>query len=278
MLSFTTVLLASLVGSAFSAAVDPNELVADLRDAPTAVDRVNLLPKDSQFVFDFFDPAAKATVGKGGKIVTANAATFPAVIDNGAAMAVGFLEPCGMNTPHTHPRATEIQYNVNGTIRTGMITENGGRFIMTDLQPGGMTIFPQGSIHFQINEGCEPALFVAAFNSEDPGVLQVAQRFLGLSPDVVAATLGDIGVEEVYGLDAMIPDNVALGTDECLKRCGISRSEQPTTQRQTRVSGNAFPSDIKTTGKYYTTDVKATGTHSTTASTSTYYKGTGGSY
>ncbi|KAJ7815646.1 RmlC-like cupin [Mycena olivaceomarginata] len=253
MLSFTTVLLASLVGSAFSAAVDPKELVAELRDAPTAVDRVNLLPKDSQFVFDFFDPAAKATVGKGGKIVTANAATFPAVIDNGAAMAVGFLEPCGMNTPaHPPPRDGD--------------------------PPGGMTIFPQGSIHFQINEGCEPALFVAAFNSEDPGVLQVAQRFLGLSPDVVAATLGDIGVEEVYGLDAMIPDNVALGTDECLKRCGISRSEQPTTQRQTRVSGNAFPSDIKTTGRYYTTDVKATGTHSTTASTSTYYKGTGGSY
>ncbi|KAJ7697505.1 RmlC-like cupin domain-containing protein [Mycena olivaceomarginata] len=70
-------------------------------------------------------------------------------------MAVGFLEPCGMNTPHTHPRVTEIQCNVNGTIRTGMITENGGRFIMTDLQPGGMTIFPQGSIHFQINEGCD---------------------------------------------------------------------------------------------------------------------------
>jgi hypothetical protein len=70
----------------------------------------------------------------------------------------------------------------------------------------------------------ETALFVAAFNSEDPGVLQVAQRcefllcslpptqFLtpnsstvfGLSPDVVAATLGDIGVEEVFGLDAMV--------------------------------------------------------------------------
>jgi oxalate decarboxylase/phosphoglucose isomerase-like protein (cupin superfamily) len=130
----------------------------------------------NRFVFDFFDPAAKATVGKGGKVVTANAATFPDLprryrqrFRNGYAsrltthcsfsltlllLAVGFLEPCGMNTPHTHPRATEIQYNVNGTIRTGMITENGGRFIMTDLQPGGMTIFPQGSIHFQINEGC----------------------------------------------------------------------------------------------------------------------------
>ncbi|KAJ7314577.1 RmlC-like cupin domain-containing protein, partial [Mycena albidolilacea] len=189
-----------------------------------------------------------------------------------------------MNTPHTHPRVTEIQYNVNGTICTGMITENGGRFIMTDLQPSGMIIFPQGSIHFQINEGCEPALFVAAFNSEDPGVLQVAQRcefflcslpptrfltpnsstLLGLSPDVVAATLGGIGVKEVYGLDAMIPDNVALGTDECLKHYGISRSVQPTTQRQARVSGNTFPNNIKTTDKYYTTNVKAMGTHSTT--------------
>lgn len=59
-----------------------------------------------------------------------------------------------MNPPHTHPRATEIQFNVNGTLRTGMITENGARFIMTELNPGGMTIFPQGSIHFQVNEGC----------------------------------------------------------------------------------------------------------------------------
>jgi hypothetical protein len=29
---------------------------------------------------------------------------------------------------------------------------------------------------------------------------------LGLSPDVVAATLGDIGVEAVMGLDAIVSD------------------------------------------------------------------------
>ncbi|KAF7362193.1 RmlC-like cupin [Mycena venus] len=245
MLSFTTVFLASLVGSAFSAAVDNSALITKLRDAPTAVDRINLLSDDNQFVFNFFDPAAKAVSGKGGKIITANAATFPAVVGNGAAMAVGILEPCGMNTPHTHPRATEILFNTNGTtIRTGMITENGGRFIMTDLSPGGMTIFPQGSVHFQVNEGCDPAVFVAALNSEDPGALQIAQRFLGLSPDIVAATLGDIGVEEVMGLDSMIPDNVAQSTDECLKRCKITRVKQDTTQRQSRVSGNAFPTGV----------------------------------
>ncbi|KAJ7470949.1 RmlC-like cupin domain-containing protein, partial [Mycena latifolia] len=233
----------------------PTDLVGKLRLAPTAVDRVNLLPDDSQFVFDFFDPAAKATAGKGGKVITANAATFPAVVGNGAAMAVGLLEGCAMNTPHTHPRATEIQFSVNGTIRTGMITENNARFIMTEIPPGSMTIFPMGSIHFQVNEECDPVMFVSGFNSEDPGALQVAQRceyfviqflvhLLGLSPDVVAATLGDIGVEEVMGVEAMIPDSVALGVDACLKRCGKTREGQPTTQRQTRVPGNAFPSDV----------------------------------
>jgi len=41
----------------------------------------------------------------------------------------------------------------------------------------------------------------------------------------------------------MIPDNVALGTDDCLKRCGITRPEPPaTSQRQPRIAGNAYPS------------------------------------
>ncbi|KAJ6577701.1 RmlC-like cupin domain-containing protein [Mycena capillaripes] len=243
MLSFTTVLLASILGSATAAAV-PADIVGQLRLAATAVDRINLLPDDKQFLFNFFDPAAKALVGQGGKIVTANTGTFPAVVGNGVAMAVGFLDACAINPPHTHPRATEIQFSVNGTIRTGMITENNGRFIATEIHPGAMTIFPQGSIHFQANEGCDPAMFVSAFNAEDPGVLSVGQRFLGLSPDIVAATLGDIGVEAVFGLDSIIPDSFALGTDECLKRCGLPRVPQPTNQRQARVSGNAFPSGV----------------------------------
>ncbi|KAJ6469465.1 RmlC-like cupin domain-containing protein [Mycena sanguinolenta] len=258
MLSFATVFLASIIGSSLGAAVNNTGLVDTLRDAPTAVDRVNDLPQDSQFVFDFFNPPAGVATGAGGSIILANVASFPAVVGNGVAMAVGILEPCGMNTPHTHPRATEIQYNVNGTIRTGMITENGGRFIMTDLQPGQMTIFPQGSIHFQINEGCEPALFVSGLNSEDPGALQIAQRFFGLPPDIVAATLGDIGVEEVMGLSDLIPDNVALGADECLQRCGITRTSQPTAQQQTRVSGNAFPSGV--TASTYATGYQSSAT------------------
>ena len=43
----------------------------------------------------------------------------------------------------------------------------------------------------------------------------------------------------------MIPNNIAVGTDECLKRCGLTRpATQPTSQRQPRVSGNALPATV----------------------------------
>ncbi|KAF7356421.1 Cupin type-1 domain-containing protein [Mycena venus] len=223
--------------------------VAQLRLDPTAVDRINTLADDKQFVFDFLNPPAGITKGAAGHTVTATSGTFPAVIGNGVAMTVGFLGPCGINTPHTHPRATEINFSVNGTLRTGMLMENGARFVVNELPPGSMTVFPMGAVHFEMNDNCEPAMFVAAFNGEDPGVMSVAQRFFGLPVDIVAATMGGLGVQEVEGLEAKIPDNIAAGTDACLKRCGLHRPPaQPTAQHQPRVPGNAFPTNTVDAG------------------------------
>lgn len=101
-----------------------------------------------------------------------------------------------MNTPHTHPRATEILYAVNGTLTSGTIGENGSRFVFNTVHTGQATVFPVGSVHYQSNEGCEPMTFVckyqlrfvrvwivsyvfffaAAFSYEDPGTLSIAQR------------------------------------------------------------------------------------------------------
>ena len=81
-----------------------------------------------------------------------------------------------MNSPHTHPRASEINFSVNTTLRAGFLSENGARFVPVELAAGSATVFPQGVIHFEMNPSCEPAMFVAAFNNEDPGVQQVAQR------------------------------------------------------------------------------------------------------
>ena len=67
-----------------------------------------------------------------------------------------------MNTPHTHPRATEMLYLVNGTITTGMIAENNARFVFNTLEAGTAQVFLQGSIHYQQNELCDPVMFVGA--------------------------------------------------------------------------------------------------------------------
>ncbi|KAJ7026611.1 RmlC-like cupin domain-containing protein [Mycena alexandri] len=231
--------LTALLSTVFSTPL--SDLVGELRLDPTQVDRINTLSDDTQYVYDFFNPTVGIVTGAAGHTVTATSGTFPAVIGNGVAMTVGFLGPCAMNSPHTHPRAAEINFSVNGTLRTGMLAENGARFVVNELPPGSMTVFPQGAIHFEQNIGCEPAMFVAAFNGEDPGVLQMAQRFLGLPVDIISATLNGLGIVEIEGLAQMIPDNIVAGTDECLARCGLTRPVQPTLQQQPRVSGNAYP-------------------------------------
>jgi len=69
-------------------------------------------------------------------------------------IGVGYLEGCGMNTPHTHPRATEINIAINGTLRTGMLAENGARFVFNNVPAGSATVFPRGAIHFEMNLEC----------------------------------------------------------------------------------------------------------------------------
>ena len=64
---------------------------------------------------------------------------------------------------------------MNGAMEAGFIEESGARFVLNTVTQGQGTIFPKGSIHYQINTGCEPLLFVAALNDEDPGTSQMAQ-------------------------------------------------------------------------------------------------------
>ena len=137
-------------------------------------------------------------------------------------MTVGFLGPCSINLPHTHPRATEINFIVSGTLQAGFFQENGARFIMNTLVAGQATVFPVGAIHFEQNLNCTQAMFVAAFNSADPGVLTIANSFYGgLPANIVGASLGGLNITTVESMKSMLPANPALGIEECRQRCGI---------------------------------------------------------
>ncbi|KIY00037.1 uncharacterized protein Z520_04675 [Fonsecaea multimorphosa CBS 102226] len=179
--------------------------------------------------FDF-NPAANpgVTPGKGGQVDLANRANFPILTDLGISAAGIFFNPCGLNTPHIHPDATEFfTVATDSNITTGFVLENGlTTEFTTELTQFQGTVFPMGSIHFQQNNDCYPAVAIAGLNSEDPGASSIAQNFLiNTDSAVVDATLGfpkQIDANNFAQFKANIPPPLALGVEECLIRCHIS--------------------------------------------------------
>lgn len=202
-------------------------LFRELTLAPNAVSRLKLL-SDDDFIFDFGNPCRKEGVAKGlgGKIVRADHATFPALTSQKGALAIGFLGPCGFNTPHVHPRAAELNLVIEGSLFANVVAENGARTMSHTLKKYEMTVFPQGAVHTEFNPECTPSTFVASFPDEDPGVGQIAQEFLSLEQEIVEGSIG--GEVSINGMDIeqfrhLIPDNVAKGVESCLARCGIAK-------------------------------------------------------
>ncbi|KAL8772006.1 MAG: hypothetical protein Q9209_002671 [Squamulea sp. 1 TL-2023] len=208
-----------------SLANDP-VVVGQLLLAAKAVDRLDVIPLDTSFKFDFDSPPSDTkSEGKGGRTIRADRKSFPPLVESGVSMVLGFIGPCGFNTPHTHPRSSEINVVVQGTLETEFTLENGARTIRNTLANHQMTVFPQGALHTEFNPNCDDAIFVAGFASEDPGVQQVAQSYFGFDQDVVeAATGNDFTFEgkDVEEFRSLIPANVALGVESCLKKCGLN--------------------------------------------------------
>lgn len=147
--------------------------------ARSAVDRDNLLNNDDT-VFAFVNPCRNTpdlggTIGDGGKLVRADHSTFPALVGSGGSIIMGFLNPCGFNTPHVHPRAGELIVVVEGRLFTSVTAENRALHRNHTLNQYEMTVFPQGAIHTNFNPDCTPAVFVAAFPDEDVSILPDAQ-------------------------------------------------------------------------------------------------------
>ncbi|KAF2308504.1 hypothetical protein GH714_010102 [Hevea brasiliensis] len=52
------------------------------------------------------------------------------------------------------------------------------------LKAGDVFVFPFGLIHFQLNVGKNPAVAIAALNSQNPGVVTTANTVFGASPSI----------------------------------------------------------------------------------------------
>ena len=205
-----------------------SNLISELKAADSAVQRNQILAQNggnSSFLFSFSNPPSAAVVSSSaGKLVQANGATFPALTDIDAAMAVVTIEPCGLILPHLHPRGDEFLIATEGEIFTQFITETGAVLISNTLETLDATIFPKGSIHLEFNPTCKPATFVAAFNNNDPGVSFVAANLFSLEDQLVIAALGGDAVvsgADLASIEKALPQGLATGVQECVSKCGI---------------------------------------------------------
>ncbi|WVZ49240.1 hypothetical protein U9M48_000614 [Paspalum notatum var. saurae] len=136
---------------------------------------------------DFFFPGLRNpgnTNNPAASLVTAaNVEMFPGVNTLGVSIARIDYAPGGLNPPHTHPRATEIIFVLEGTLEVGFITTDNKLFVKT-ITKGNVFVFPRGLVHFQQNRGYGPAAVVAAFNSQLQGTQVIAMALFGAKPPV----------------------------------------------------------------------------------------------
>ncbi|EPS41620.1 hypothetical protein H072_4496 [Dactylellina haptotyla CBS 200.50] len=217
MLLKNTLWLASLTASLVAGYPTENsEFAVQLKMQTTQLDRLGSLDNNGKWFFNF--TAQSSYVGDPGSVVTANVATFPAVIGNGMSMALITLAPCGMLPAHIHPRASNYVVGTKGSTRTYFFEENGARVVLGTLNPGVMTIFPQAALHTMFNDRCTESTLISALSSEDPGTLTFANSLFELPKDLISSAFG----ADMSLLKNRIPalaSNAIAGTRDCLARC-----------------------------------------------------------
>ncbi|XP_047330884.1 nectarin-1-like [Impatiens glandulifera] len=193
-----------VISIAMVAANDPDMLqdvcVADLNAAV----KVNGFPCKATFnASDFFSDALVkpgATNNSMGSLVTAaNVQKIPGLNTLGVSIARIDYAAGGINPPHTHPRATEIVFVLEGELDVGFIT-TANVLVSKSIKKGEVFVFPRGLVHFQNNNGYGPAAVIAAFNSQLQGTQSIAMTLFGASPPVpdnVLTKAFQIGTKEV---------------------------------------------------------------------------------
>ncbi|KAL6517845.1 hypothetical protein OROMI_033546 [Orobanche minor] len=198
-----------LISSRVSA--DPDMLqdicVADL----TSAVMVNGYPCKSNATADdfFFNGIAKpgATNNSMGSLVTrANVQKIPGLNTLGISLARIDYAPDGLNPPHTHPRATEVVFVLEGELDVGFITTANALFAKT-IGKGDVFVFPKGLVHYQKNNGKSPAAVLSAFDSQLPGTQSIAATLFAASPEVpdnVLTKAFQVGNKEVQKIKSRL--------------------------------------------------------------------------
>eukprot|EP00249_Psilotum_nudum_P003633 c1709_g1_i1 orf=224-937(+) len=130
--------------------------------------------------------------GSGGVRAALNTQIFPALKSQGITCVQFQLKPCGVNQPHTHPRAAELLSLLKGgPLQVGFV-DTSGKAHIDILHEGDVTMFPRGLLHYELNMGTETAFFLSALNSESPGVLPAASSLFSMPKRVLETSINGL--------------------------------------------------------------------------------------
>ncbi|KAK3445759.1 hypothetical protein EUGRSUZ_A00990 [Eucalyptus grandis] len=153
----------------------------------------------SDFAFEGLAKAGKINSSVGSLVTVANVDKVPGLNTLGVSLARIDYAPDGLNPPHTHPRATEIVFVLEGELDVGFIT-TANKLISKTIKQGELFVFPRGLVHFQKNNGDKAASVIAAFNSQLPGTQSIAMALFTATPavpDEVLTKAFQVGTKEI---------------------------------------------------------------------------------
>ncbi|KAK9676765.1 hypothetical protein RND81_11G098800 [Saponaria officinalis] len=140
------------------------------------------------FVFHGILTPQSTNNAQGSKVTQVSATQLPGLNTLGVSMARVDFGPFGLNPPHIHPRGTEVQTVLEGTLYVGFVTSNqpngGNKFFTKVISMGDIVVFPQGLIHFEFNIGNTPAASLVSFSSQNPGTITIANATFGSEPPI----------------------------------------------------------------------------------------------
>ncbi|KAH9531233.1 hypothetical protein CY35_19G026700 [Sphagnum magellanicum] len=148
--------------------------------------------KATDFTFSGLANPGNTNNPLGSNVTVAFAAEFPGINTLGISMARVDFAKGGLVPPHTHPRATEIIFVVEGSLFVGFVSTDETLFATT-LHKGDVFVFPRGLLHFDLNVGDGTATTIAALNSQNPGTQRQAVALFN-------SKINEVVLEKAFGL------------------------------------------------------------------------------
>ncbi|TXG67588.1 hypothetical protein EZV62_008863 [Acer yangbiense] len=188
LLAFVLMALASSLASAFDPSPLQDYCVA-INDTKTAIFVNGRFCKDpsvataDDFTFSGLNIPLDTNNLVGFNATLVNVDNIPGLNTLGIAIARADFAPGGVSSPHIHPRGTELVLVQKGTFYAGFVDSNNTLFGKT-LYPGDVFVIPVGLIHFQVNTGKTDGVLYVSFNSQNPGLIILANSTFGTNPPI----------------------------------------------------------------------------------------------